>query len=82
MEPYSSGRAESGYAIRPPAHAALARARERKGLTQQQAADLCGINVRQYQKFESGERDVAGCAFSLGLALCRALDIDPFSLIP
>lgn len=42
---------------------------------------MCGINIRQYQKFESGERDFKGCAFSLGLRICKVLDLDPFIFI-
>ena len=53
-------------------------AREGLGLSLQEVADACGVNIRQYQKFESGERDVRGCAFSLGLRVCRVLGLDPW----
>lgn len=33
----------------------LKSARKEKGLTQQAVADLLGINIRHYQKIESGE---------------------------
>lgn len=65
----------------PPTHYILADARRKKGLTLQEVSDMCGINIRQYQKFESGERDFKGCAFSLGLRICKVLDLDPFIFI-
>ena len=34
----------------------LKRARQNKGMTQQQVADYLGISERQYQYIESGER--------------------------
>lgn len=46
----------------------------------QEVADACAINIRQYQKFESGERDVRGCAFSLGMRICKTLNLDPWVL--
>lgn len=81
MEPYAARHVKKDCIIKPPAHVVLTQARISKGLTQQQAADACGINIRQYQKFESGERDFMGCAFSLGLELCHALDVDPYAFL-
>ncbi len=60
-----------------PDHIVLATARQKKGYTLQEVADKAKINIRQYQKFESGERDFRGAAFSLGLLICQILDIDP-----
>lgn len=64
-----------------PANVMLKRAREQRGMSLQQVADACGINIRQYQKFESGERDFAGCAFSTGLRLCKVLCINPWGFL-
>ena len=64
--------------LSPPPHRLLRATREERGLSLQEVADACGINIRQYQKFESGERDVRGCAFLLGLRICKALDLDPW----
>lgn len=60
-----------------PNHVLLTQARLNSGLTLQQVADQSGINIRQYQKFESGERDFLGCSFSLGLSICQILNIEP-----
>jgi len=61
-----------------PGHIVLTQARKKRCYTLQEVADKADINVRQYQKFESGERDFGGCAFSLGLRICKILDIDPW----
>lgn len=50
--------------------------RKYKQLTQQQVADKANINYRQYQKFESGERDVMNGSFILVCRLLNALEID------
>ena len=81
-DPYQSrGQQESSLQIKPPPHHLLKEARVKHGLSLQQTADMCGINIRQYQKFESGERDIRGCAFSLGLLLCKTLDLDPWQFV-
>ena len=49
--------------------------RKYKQLTQQQVADKANINYRQYQKFESGERDVMNGSFKLVCRLLNALEI-------
>lgn len=64
--------------LRPPAHVLLRNARASKGMSLQEVAEAAGVNIRQYQKFESGERDVRGCSFALGLRLCEALELDPW----
>lgn len=55
----------------------LRRQREALGLTQQQVADIAQITLRQYQRFESGERDLSSSSFRIGLNVCKALRIDP-----
>lgn len=37
--------------------------REKLGLTQQQVADKARIQLRQYQRFEDGERKLSSAAF-------------------
>ena len=76
-----AGGSERAAAVAQPAHVTLRRARERRGMSLQQVADACGINIRQYQKFESGERDIAGCSFAMGLRLCKELGIDPWEFL-
>ena len=51
------------------------------GYSQQQIAMLLGIQIKQYQRFESGERDIRHASMQLGLAICAVLGIDPFLLV-
>lgn len=46
------------------------------GLTQQQVADKAKINYRQYQRFESGERNIMTASFQLVCRIIKALDMD------
>lgn len=46
-------------------------------LTQQQVADIAKIQLRQYQKLESGERSVYGASFRIAISVCKALQLDP-----
>ena len=55
----------------------LKRARKAKGMTLQQVADKAGINIRQYQRFERGDRSLLNASFQITMAVCFALDIDP-----
>lgn len=56
--------------------------RNELGLTQQQVADLAHITLRQYQRLESDERDVASTSLRIGLGVCQALKLDPFRFYP
>lgn len=60
-----------------PAHGKLRRQREALSLTQQQVADLSNITLRQYQRYESGERSFASASLRIGVNVCRTLKIDP-----
>ena len=55
--------------------------RESRGITQQQTADAAGINIRQYQKFESGERDIAQAQARVAVAVAKALGVTVEDLI-
>lgn len=55
----------------------LEKQREALGLTQQQVAEQAKINVRQYQRIESGERNLRSATFQTGLSICHVLKIDP-----
>lgn len=46
------------------------------GLTQQQVADKAKINYRQYQKFESGERNIMTASFQLTCRVIKALNMN------
>ncbi len=52
------------------------------GLTQQQVADLAGIQLRQYQRLESGERSIRGASLRIALSICNALQLDPYRFVP
>ena len=60
----------------------LRKARQRKGLSQQQVAVIAGVHIRQYQRLEYGERSVGNVKMRFGLAVCAILEIDPFELVP
>ena len=54
----------------------LKRAREKLGLTQQQAANKAGIQLRLYQRFESGERNLTNSPFNIGCNVLEVLVVD------
>jgi len=45
-------------------------------MTQQQVANKARIQLRQYQRFESGERNLTSSSFNIGCSVLEALDID------
>ena len=51
-------------------------ARKRLNLTQQQVADRAHILLRQYQRFESGERKLSSSSFSIASSVLQALELD------
>ena len=51
-------------------------AREKLGMTQQQTADKARIQLRQYQRFESGERNLTSSSFNIACSVLEALQID------
>ena len=51
--------------------------REELGMTQQQVADKARVQLRQYQRFESGERELASSSMRIGVSICQALELDP-----
>ena len=61
--------------------ATLRRRREQLGMTQIQVAKAAGINLRQYQRLESGERSISGTSLRIGLAVCKALRLDPYRFV-
>ena len=48
-----------------------------QGLTQQQVADRAKISLRQYQSFESGERNIRTASFQLAWRVIEDLGMDP-----
>lgn len=51
------------------------------GLSQQQVADAASINIRPYQKFESGERKISSTSFRIGVAIADILGLDVHDLV-
>ena len=57
-------------------HSVLREKRVVLGLTQQQVADRADIVLQQYQKFESGERDIMTSSFRTACKVIEALEMD------
>ena len=62
-------------------HKMIRQARLARGLSQQQVATLIGIQIRHYQRFEYGERDIQEINIRVGLSLCAVLELDPVDLV-
>lgn len=58
-------------------HHILRNQREALKLSQQQVADKAKIQLRQYQRLESGERSIYGASFRIAISVCKALQLDP-----
>jgi len=58
-------------------HILLQRRKDLK-MTQQQVADKAGIQLRQYQRLEKGERNISGSSGRIMLSICEALKLDPY----
>ena len=52
--------------------------RERAGLTQQDAANLAGMHIRQWQKYENNEAEPLITQY---LKIIQTLDIEPADLL-
>lgn len=50
-------------------------------LTQQETAELAGINVRQYQKIESGEQSLANTSYKVVANLARVFGVSTKTLV-
>ena len=59
----------------------LRKARMKLGYSQQQVATMAGMQIRQYQRFEYGEREVYRVNLRSGLLLCAVLELNPVTLI-
>lgn len=51
------------------------------GMTQKELAEKSGINIRQIQKYESGEYDTGNMTLKNALALAEALECEAKDLI-
>lgn len=78
---YETERRRYGWYLVEPARAILLNRRKQLNLTQQQVADKAGIDIRQYQKFESGEQKFQNTSMKIGLAVCKALELNPYRFL-
>jgi len=54
----------------------LRRQREKLGLTQGQIAEMAHIRLQQYQRFESGNKDLSSSSFQIACRVLDALQLD------
>lgn len=54
----------------------LKKQRQKLGLTQQQVSDKAGIQIKQYQRFEAGDRELADAGFMTVFNVLKALEMD------
>ncbi len=59
----------------------VARLRCKLRLTQADMAERTGLNIRAYQKLESGERDIEKASLAVALRIADALGVHPRELI-
>lgn len=59
----------------------LVERREQLNLTLTEVAQQAGIQLRQYQRFESGERKLASATLRIALAVCDVLRLDPHRFV-
>lgn len=72
----SGGILDSFQTIIPTAAAVLSERRQMLRMTQQEVADRANITLRQYQRLESGERNILTSSFGLACRVIEALDMD------
>ena len=63
------------------AHQILFQRRKELRMTQQQVADKAGMQLRQYQRLESGEREISSASGNIMLPICKALMLDPYLFV-
>ena len=54
----------------------LKKRRKQLRLTQQEVADKAGINIKQYQRFETGERELMDASFMTAYQVLNTLELD------
>ena len=55
----------------------LKKRRRQLGMTLQDVADKAGIDIKQYQRFEAGDRELASASFITTVQVIKALELDP-----
>ena len=80
--PYEFPKSSDGrYILAQEDYQVLMSRREQLGLTQQEVADRSGILLRQYQRIESGEKELFRCSMKVGMSICAVLLLDPYDFI-
>jgi len=64
-----------------PGQSILKKRREELGYTQQQIADIASMDIRLYQRYESGERKISRASFRIGVAIADVLKLDVHELV-
>ena len=72
----SAGILDGFQILHPRAVSILSEKRQILRLTQQEVADRAKITLRQYQRLESGERNIMTSSFRLACRVIEALDMD------
>lgn len=54
--------------------------RKVKKLTLHQLSELSGVSVTQIHDFETGKRDIKNMTVKNFMALCKALDVEPWEI--
>lgn len=73
--------ADGEYELMMQNHSYLSAQRKAMGLSQQMVATAAGIDLRQYQRLESGERSMCSASLRIGLAICDVLGLDPHRFV-
>lgn len=61
--------------------AVIRQARILLGYTQMEVAEMADMSFGEYQRIEYGQRSIRNVSMKHGLALCQALNLDPYLLI-
>ncbi len=59
----------------------LTERRLQKGISQMSMACIAEMDIRAYQRIESGEVHFSNIRMKFGLAICAVLGIDPFMIV-
>lgn len=80
--PFKFPTTEDGeYTAMIPDNRVLFHRRQQLGFTQQQVADAAHMQLRQYQRIEDGQSELAGSKVEHVLAICAFLLLDPYEII-
>ena len=61
--------------------AVIRQARILLGYTQMQVAEFSDMSFGEYQRIEYGQRSIRNVSMKHSLALCQALNLDPYLLV-